>query len=248
MIKSHTNLAADHRPDVIRSRLQTPRRASLLPEAILGGIDGCITTFAIVAGSIGAGVNERTAVILGFANLLADGFSMAVSAYEASQAEQQQIDALREIELDHINKIPEGEREELRQIYLAKGLNPGIVEEIVNAISSRQKLWVDTMLVEEYGMNLNATSSLLGSTTTFLAFVLTGAIPLLPILMVSDTPQLSSITSALLAGLIFFTIGYSKGRIYYKQPLVSGLKTLGTGSVAAFLAFGTGHWLTALLT
>jgi len=243
-----SNLIADHHPDAIRSRLQTPQKPSLLPNAILGGIDGCITTFAIVAGSLGAGVAPKTAVILGFANLLADGFSMGVSTYEASQAERQQIESLRQVETDHIEHLPEGEREELRQIYQAKGLKNETVEDLVATISAQKKLWIDTMLVEEYGVHLNSANALLASTATFSAFVLVGTFPLIPILMASSSPLLSSISSALVAGLIFFSIGFFKGKIYSQKPTFSGLKTLATGGVAAFLAFATGHWLTTLLS
>lgn len=248
MPNSKYNLLADHHPDAIKHRLQQPHKPSLLPDAILGGIDGCITTFAIVAGSVGAGVSPKTAVVLGFANLLADGFSMGVSTYEASQAERQHIEALRNRELEHINKIPEGEKEELRQIYLAKGLKPETVEDIVETVSGQKNLWIDTMLAEEYGVHLESGNALMSSATTFVAFVLVGAIPLLPILMVSTDPLLSLFSSAALAACIFFSIGYLKGRLYAQRPLRSGLKTLLTGGTAAFLAYATGHWLATLVT
>jgi len=78
--------------------------------------------------------------------------------------------------------------------------------------------------------------------------VLFGAIPLLPILAASSAPDISILFSALLAGLIFFGIGFFKGNIFYQQPILSGVKTLLTGGLAAFLAFGAGHWLTNLLS
>ncbi len=52
-----------------------------LPEITYGGIDGAVTTFAVVAGSIGAGLSSNIIIILGLANLFADGFSMASSNY-----------------------------------------------------------------------------------------------------------------------------------------------------------------------
>src|SRR3989344_4916615 len=52
-----------------------------LPEFIYGGIDGTVTTFAVVAGSLGASLSTSILLILGFANLIADGFSMAVANY-----------------------------------------------------------------------------------------------------------------------------------------------------------------------
>lgn len=52
-----------------------------LPEFVYGATDGSVTTFAVVAGSLGASLGSNIVLILGFANLLADGFSMAVSNY-----------------------------------------------------------------------------------------------------------------------------------------------------------------------
>jgi vacuolar iron transporter family protein len=60
-----------------------------LSEFVYGGIDGAITTFAIVAGSIGASLSSAIVLILGFANLLADGFSMAVSSYLSKKSENE---------------------------------------------------------------------------------------------------------------------------------------------------------------
>src|SRR3712207_3725854 len=72
-------LEAEHRPEAVRRRLSERRGPGYLGDAVLGGIDGCVTTFAVVAGAVGADFSGLVVVVLGFANLLADGFSMAVS-------------------------------------------------------------------------------------------------------------------------------------------------------------------------
>ena len=56
----------------------TARFQKYLWEFVYGGIDGCVTTFAVVAGSVGAWLEARIILILGFANLFADGFSMSI--------------------------------------------------------------------------------------------------------------------------------------------------------------------------
>jgi len=60
-----------------------------LSEFVYGGIDGAITTFAIVAGVMGAALSSSIVLILGFANLFADGFSMAVSNYLSTKSQNQ---------------------------------------------------------------------------------------------------------------------------------------------------------------
>ena len=62
------------------------KKHSYLPEFVYGGIDGTITTFAVVSGVVGASLSSAIILILGFANLFADGFSMAVSNYLSTQS------------------------------------------------------------------------------------------------------------------------------------------------------------------
>ena len=59
-----------------------------LPEFVYGGVDGTVTTFAVVAGTIGASLSPVVILILGFANLFADGFSMAVSNYLSNESRE----------------------------------------------------------------------------------------------------------------------------------------------------------------
>lgn len=60
-----------------------------LPEFVYGGMDGAVTTFAIVAGTVGAALEPIIVIILGFANLFADGFSMAASNYLSKKSEEE---------------------------------------------------------------------------------------------------------------------------------------------------------------
>ncbi len=86
---SFEDLTRAHDPDVIRKRLQQAPKSQNISDAVLGGIDGCVTTFAVVSAAVGAGFPPSVALILGFANLIADGFSMAVSTYESNKAKQE---------------------------------------------------------------------------------------------------------------------------------------------------------------
>ncbi len=61
-----------------------------IPEFVYGAVDGTVTTFAVVAASAGAGISSSVILILGIANLIADGFSMGSSAYLAASAEHEE--------------------------------------------------------------------------------------------------------------------------------------------------------------
>lgn len=112
-----------HSEAEIRARLEAPGTAGHLRDAIYGGIDGSVTTFAIVAGVAGAGLSPFVIVALGLANVLADGFSMAAGNYSGTKAELDNARRLRRIEEEHLRRFPEGERRELREILRAKGLS-----------------------------------------------------------------------------------------------------------------------------
>lgn len=92
-----TALKEDHSPRAVSARLSGAPAVSYLRDFIYGAVDGAVTTFAVVAGVAGARLDETVVIILGSANLLADGFSMAVSNFLGSRAERQQRErALRD--------------------------------------------------------------------------------------------------------------------------------------------------------
>jgi vacuolar iron transporter family protein len=110
-----------HSREEIRQRLSADPIQSYLRDWVYGGIDGAVTTFAVAAGVAGASLSPQIVLILGFANLLADGFSMAVANYSGTQTEREQYERLIAIEHKHIAAVPDGEREEIRQIFAKKG-------------------------------------------------------------------------------------------------------------------------------
>ena len=239
-------LLREHRPEHIARRLQQEPKSQKVSDFVLGAIDGCVTTFAIVAGAYGAGFSAAVVLVLGIANLLADGFSMAVSNYEAVNAQRDFAKAARRTEEQHIELVPEGEREEIRQIFAAKGFCGEILEKIVLTITSNRRLWVDTMLAEEYGIGQSRTSAVGSALVTFASFVAIGAAPLLPYLFPALAADTQFLFSTGLAAVMFFAIGMCKSLIYATSVLSAGLKTLLLGGTAAGLAYLTGYLLRTL--
>jgi VIT1/CCC1 family predicted Fe2+/Mn2+ transporter len=242
----HSATHDEHHPEAIRTRLSDAYRHSYIGDAVLGAIDGCVTTFAVVAGAVGAGFPNVVAAVLGVANLLADGFSMAVSNYQGTKSEQDLLNRVRSTEEQHIDEIPEGEREEIRQIFAAKGFEGPILEEVVGVITNDRKLWVDTMIREEWGLQIEGANPLRAAITTFIAFAAVGLLPLLPFLVVLVAPESAFGVSALITALAFFGVGVAKGQQTHQPKFVSGLETLLTGGAAATLAYLAGSWLHGL--
>jgi vacuolar iron transporter family protein len=227
----------DHSPAAIRERLSADPRQNYLRDWVYGGIDGAVTTFAVVAGVMGADLSTRTVLILGAANLLADGFSMAAGNYSGTKSERDDHARLRRIEERHIDLVPEGEREEVRQILRAKGFSGSGLEDAVAVITSNRRRWVDTMLAEEYGLPRVLRSPVKAGLSTFLAFLLCGSMPLAPFLLGMEAAFAPSVV---LTGLVFFGIGSFKSHWSLTSWWRSGLETLAIGMVAAAIAFAVG--------
>ena len=220
-----------------------------LEDFVYGATDGAVTTFAVVAGVVGASLSPSIVLILGFANLLADGLSMAVGNYLAAKTRLEYIEKARRREEWEIDNLVEQEKQEIRDIYAKKGFKEELLEEIVRIITSRRKVWVDTMMREELGLIEGSTRPMDTAITTFVAFNLVGLIPLLPfvVMFVTGLAIIASFDaftySIILTGAAFFLIGGVKGRMVQKPLIRSGLGTLLIGGIAASVAFVVGYIL-----
>ncbi|MBB3711798.1 VIT1/CCC1 family predicted Fe2+/Mn2+ transporter [Limimaricola variabilis] len=214
--------------------------AGHLKDFVYGAIDGAVTTFAIVAGVQGAGFSPGIILALGTADVLADGFSMAASNYSGTKAERDDMERLRAVEERHIELYPEGEREELRQILQAKGLEGEVLDQAVAAIAQNRGAWVQMMLVDEYGLNPRIPDPRKAALATFAAFLAAGMVPLLPFAIgLNGAFGLSILSTAA----TFFVIGALKSRWSLSPWWRSGLETLLIGGMAASIAYLVGSML-----
>lgn len=240
------SLANDHTPEAIRARLTKGQSPSVIRDAVLGGIDGCVTTFAVVAGAVGASLQESVIIILGFANLLADGFSMAAGNYLGAKSVNEEVGKAMSEENQHIERIPEGEKEEIRQIFSAKGFEGDLLERIVAVVVGNRKLWIETMVTDELGLRPGDSRPFRAAWATFIAFCFAGAVPITIFII----PGLSSsdrfIWSCFATATTFFLIGFLKGRVLRRSSWKSGLETLMLGGAAAGLSYLVGFLLRSI--
>ncbi len=233
-------LEHSHTPQAIHNRLARGFHGNYLRDWIYGGIDGAVTTFAIVAGVVGANLSASVVLILGFANLVADGFAMAASNYSGTKAERDEYERVLGIERRHVVLEPEGEREEIRQIFAAKGFTGADLERAVSVITADPALWTKTMATEEYGLSPTLKSPLWAAFSTFAAFILCGCVPLVTFL---STGGLDACVAA--TGATFFGVGAIKSRWSPAGWLRSAVETFLIGMSAAALAFAVGFALRA---
>lgn len=237
-------LEHEHTAEAIADRISAANDHGSLGDFVLGAVDGTITTFAIVAGVAGAGLPTGVALVLGLANVLADGFSMAIGNYLKARSDRQMLARYRRMEEKHIRVYPDGEREEIRQIFAAKGFSGELLDGIVQGIVADRRQWVDTMLSEEWGLLLNPPSPRRVAIVTFVAFILAGLIPLSPLLLSHQLgADLTFLASAVATTVGFAFIGAVRGKVSHEPILPSSVETVVIGGIAAALAYGVGALL-----
>ena len=250
MPTTRKHLKSTHTPEAIAERIDAGPSQIYLKDMVYGAIDGAVTTFAVVTGVGGAGLSSGIVIVLGLANMFADGFSMAVSNYLGTRAENQYRENMRAQELAEVEAYPEGEKEEIRQFYRRKGLVGESLEQIVTVITSNKTLWVDTMLQEEHGLSSQSVNALAAGTVTFIAFLLAGALPLLSFLvnwLVPGTINSPYLVSVVITLISFAAVGAIKGRYVNQKAWFAALETMLVGAVAAGLAYLVGYALKGLV-
>ncbi|HSF27899.1 MAG TPA: VIT1/CCC1 transporter family protein [Nitrosopumilaceae archaeon] len=219
---------------------------------IYGSIDGAVTTFAVVAGASGAELLPSVVLILGFANLFGDGFSMAIGNYLATKTRKEYIEKERRKEEWEIDNLAEQEKQEIRDIYANKGFKDELLEQIVRIITSRRKVWLDTMMKEELGLIEGKRRPIDTAMSTFTGFNIIGLIPLIPFVFffTSDSDLSGSNVfqySVIFTVMAFFLIGILKGKIVKRSLFKSGIYTLAIGGIAAIVAYLVGYLLSLVV-
>jgi VIT1/CCC1 family predicted Fe2+/Mn2+ transporter len=220
-----------------------------LRDFVYGALDGTVTTFVVVAGATGATLSLGVILILGFANLIGDGISMAMGNYLGTKSEQDFHRKERERESWEVEHVPEGEREEVRAIYMRKGFRPPLLEQVVRHITKSKKLWVDTMMVEELGILEDNKSPVKSALTTFVAFVAVGLVPLLTYVISYAVPSAGTNTFPLavaITAITIFAVGSARSLVIKKKWYVAGFEMLVVGGIAAIAAYGIGALLGGL--
>lgn len=219
-----------------------------LKDFVYGANDGIITTFAVVAGVAGADLSASVVLILGFANLFADGFSMAMSNYLGEKSSREFIKTERAREEWEVDKIPEEEKKEIRKIYENKGLKGEALDKVVEAITADKKLWVDEMMIGEHKLIPDGGEAhpWKNAATTFVAFVVAGFMPMIPYFFGMSTQK--TFPYAIVAtGLILFIVGSLRSLLTFRKWWLAGLEMLGVGAVAAVVAYAVGAFLSTLV-
>ncbi len=208
---------------------------------VYGATDGIVTTFALVAAAAGASLSPLVVVILGLANLFADGFSMGASNFLSLRSKREFAKFERRKEEWEVDNFPEIEREEVRNIMKYWGVPSEAVESATNAITRDKKKWVDLMMREELEIQeSDGASPLNHGFATFVAFLVAGSIPLVSYVFRVVPLNHQFIVAALLSAITLFLVGAARTLVTAESPWKAGMEILLVGGFASVVAYAVG--------
>jgi len=209
---------------------------------VLGGLDGIVTTFAVVSAATGGNLSDRVLLLMGFANLVADGMSMGLGDFLSSKAEKDYTVKELDREIWEFENYPKGEIEEMVELYVRRGLEEGDARTIVTTMAKYKDSFVDMMMVEELGLlpPEHGIAPWKNGLVTFTAFVVFGAIPLGAQLALNKANMQKTTGFALTCVITLLSLavlGGAKASYTGENKLLSALYMILNGGSAAAAAF-----------
>jgi vacuolar iron transporter family protein len=223
-----------------RQHHEQHRQVNWLRDVILGGQDGLVNILGIILGVIAGGGGKVVLLAAGFAAAITESISMGAVGYTSAMSERDYYQAEQAREATEIDATPEAERQEIRDIYAAKGFAGDLLDRVVDTITANRDSWLATMMDEELHLQPVQTPDIFRSAVVITIATLIGhMIPLLPFVWLPRTTAL--ITGIVLSALVLFGVG-----VYSSVTLVgdwrkNGLKMVAIGLGAAAIGFLIGR-------
>lgn len=228
----------------------------LLKPIIFGGLDGILTSFAIVAGSAGGNLSPNVVLVLGFSNIFADALSMGVGEFLSSKANNEWILSERARESWEMENYPEGEIAEMIDIYREKGMTQEDAELVITTMAKYKDFFVDIMMQQELELQVpeddHVQESMKEGVVMFCSFAFFGALPLLgyviiPILYPTLGESELFTSACVVTGMVLFLMGSIKSNFCSQHWFSSGIETLLLGGACATVAYTIGQFIDHLL-
>jgi predicted membrane protein (TIGR00267 family) len=211
-----------------------------LRDVILGGQDGLVNMLGIALGVVAAGGSTHVLIVTGIAAAITESISMGAVAYTSFGSDRDFYLAEKKREQKEISTRPDDERDEIREIYAAKGFKGQLLEDVVSTITSNRETWVSTMMNEELHLQPVEQQSLVKSAVVVTVATLIGHfIPLVPFMVVARTPAV--VVAIALSAVTLFAVGVYSAKTLVGDWRKSGLQMVAIGLGAAALGFLIGR-------
>ena len=225
----------DHHHHHTEEHLQS---SDLLRDVVIGMSDGLTVPFALAAGLSGAVSDSGIIIIAGIAEISAGAIAMGLGGYLAGKTEQDHYDSELKREYAEVERIPEMEKQEVKDFFQQIGLSEELQNQATEEISKDKKQWVDFMMKFELGLEKpNPKRARNSALNIGLSYIAGGIIPLSPYFFIPDSRE--ALQFSVVATLIcLFVFGYFKSKIT-GVPVISGaVKVMLIGALAAGAAYG----------
>lgn len=214
------------------------KSSEFITDVVIGMSDGLTVPFALAAGLSGA-VHENSIIITaGIAEIVAGSIAMGLGGYLAGKTEQEHYESELKKEYDEVERIPEKEIHEVKEVFAEYGLSDEHQDIIARSLAKDKDKWVDFMMKFELGLEKpHANRATHSALTIGVSYVIGGMLPLTAYFF-TDTPTNGLLLSTLLTTLCLFVFGFFKSKVTGQPPIYGAFKVTLIGLIAAGAAFG----------
>jgi len=219
---------------------------------VFGGLDGILTSFAVVSGAVGAHLGPVVILAMGISNVLADALSMGAGEYLSSRSYNNYVKKELEREAWELEHFPEGEVMEMIELYESRGMSREDATVVVTRMAKYKQFFLNIMMTEELCLpvpepddNIN---SLKDGMVMFASFAFFGMWPVLgfavvPMFIPGLTEHELFLVACVITAIALFGLGAYKARFNEKFYIRSGVETVVLGGVCATIAFVVGRFV-----
>jgi VIT1/CCC1 family predicted Fe2+/Mn2+ transporter len=218
--------------------------SEVVRDIVIGMADGLTVPFALAAGLSGAVSSSGLVVTAGIAEIVAGSIAMGLGGYLAGRTEVDHYQSELRREYDEVERVPEQEKVEVKQIFAEFGLSHSLQNQIADELAKDKKKWVDFMMRYELGLEEpNANRATKSALTIGLSYIVGGIIPLSPYIII-DNAQVALYYSCFVTLICLFVFGYFKSKLTGQPAVIGALKVVVIGALAAGAAFAIAKLIT----
>ncbi|MES2519799.1 MAG: VIT1/CCC1 transporter family protein [Bacteroidota bacterium] len=211
--------------------------SEFIKDIVIGVSDGLTVPFALAAGLSGAVTDTGIITTAGIAEIVAGSIAMGLGGYLAGRTEVEHYDSELKRELDEVKRVPEIEKQEVKNIFANYGLDENAQNMVVDILAKSEEKWTGFMMKFELGLEKPDINRARNSALTIgIAYMFGGIIPLSPYFFVKDA-EAGLMYSVILTLITLFIFGFLKSKVTGQNPLIGALKVTLIGAVAAGAAF-----------
>jgi VIT1/CCC1 family predicted Fe2+/Mn2+ transporter len=210
--------------------------------ALFGLLDGLVTNVSLILGFAGADPGHDVVRLAGLAGLVAGAFSMGTGEYLSMRSQKELYEYEIGVERQALSDNPEVERQELKDIFLGRGIDEELAERLSIDLMKNPDLALRTHAREELGIDPSATGSpWTAAISSFLFFSVGAFLPLIPWIVTSTGNVMW--WSVGLAGASTIFVGGAVGRFTRRGVVFSAFRALVIMALASAVTYGVGHFV-----